>query len=151
MKRYLTHAVQVTLYHLDDVDLYPITDAEWERDWTNADHNMNIGSEQRRDLARLVRRVRRDWADVLRSEVRKNLKRMQKNPRRWYLTVRQTQRKQPQTIVRQGRPAKSHRDCYYCGCGYSDLVCGRCKENGIDGRTIPGTAATKSTIYVIWK
>lgn len=39
------------------------------------------------------------------------------------------------------RPPKRHNDCMYCGCYYAgEVVCGVCKENGIDGRCIPGTA-----------
>lgn len=39
------------------------------------------------------------------------------------------------------RPAKKHRDCAYCGVGYDDgRICGRCKEDGIDGKVIPGTS-----------
>jgi hypothetical protein len=38
------------------------------------------------------------------------------------------------------RPAKHHRDCAYCGQGWDDgRVCGACKEQGIDGKVIPGT------------
>lgn len=33
-----------------------------------------------------------------------------------------------------------HRDCAYCGTGYdAGKVCGRCREDGIDGRVIRGT------------
>jgi hypothetical protein len=40
------------------------------------------------------------------------------------------------------RPARRHRDCAYCGVGWADgAVCGVCKAAGIDGKTIPGTAA----------
>jgi hypothetical protein len=38
------------------------------------------------------------------------------------------------------RPAKRHRDCAYCGIGYSDHICGICKEAGIDGPVIRGTS-----------
>jgi hypothetical protein len=38
------------------------------------------------------------------------------------------------------RAAKRHRDCAYCGMGYSDHICGVCKQAGIDGPVIPGTA-----------
>jgi hypothetical protein len=40
------------------------------------------------------------------------------------------------------RAPKRHRDCSYCGvtAHMPDYVCGVCKEAGIDGKTIPGTA-----------
>lgn len=38
------------------------------------------------------------------------------------------------------RPAKTHKDCAYCGIGYSDHICGVCKEGGIDGPVIRGTS-----------
>lgn len=48
--------------------------------------------------------------------------------------------KKPAPRVCRCRPAKSHRDCAYCGVGWDDgKVCGRCRENGIDGKLIPGT------------
>ena len=38
------------------------------------------------------------------------------------------------------REPKTHRDCMYCGCCYiGEFICGVCKENGIDGKLIPGT------------
>lgn len=38
------------------------------------------------------------------------------------------------------RPATTHRDCAYCGVGWSDgRICGKCKENGVGGVTIRGT------------
>jgi len=37
------------------------------------------------------------------------------------------------------RGPKKHRDCAYCGIGYSDHICGVCREAGIDGPVIPGT------------
>lgn len=40
------------------------------------------------------------------------------------------------------RSAKRHRDCAYCGIGWDDgRICGLCKQNGIDGKVIPGTSA----------
>jgi len=38
------------------------------------------------------------------------------------------------------REPKTHRDCAYCGMGYSDHICGVCKEAGIDGPVIRGTS-----------
>lgn len=39
------------------------------------------------------------------------------------------------------RKPKTHRDCAYCGSGWDDgKICGRCKENGIDGKVIQGTS-----------
>ena len=38
------------------------------------------------------------------------------------------------------REPKRHPDCMYCGCGYwGEVVCGVCKEDGIDGKLIRGT------------
>ncbi len=38
------------------------------------------------------------------------------------------------------RPPKRHNDCQYCGVGWwGEVVCGVCREQGIDGRLIPGT------------
>ena len=38
------------------------------------------------------------------------------------------------------RSPKRHSDCMYCGIGYwGDIVCGVCKEAGIDGKVIRGT------------
>lgn len=38
------------------------------------------------------------------------------------------------------REPKRHRDCMYCGSGYwGEVVCGICKEQGIDGKVIRGT------------
>jgi len=38
------------------------------------------------------------------------------------------------------RAPKRHRDCMYCGTGWAgEVICGRCKEAGIDGKLIPGT------------
>ena len=38
------------------------------------------------------------------------------------------------------REPKRHRDCMYCGVGYwGEVVCGVCKEAGIDGKVIRGT------------
>lgn len=47
------------------------------------------------------------------------------------------------------REPKTHRDCLYCGYrsvmpGY---VCGVCKEAGIDGKTIPGTARVRCALH----
>lgn len=38
------------------------------------------------------------------------------------------------------REPKRHRDCMFCGIGFSDRICGVCHEAGIDGKCIPGTA-----------
>jgi len=45
------------------------------------------------------------------------------------------------------RPAKSHRDCAYCGYGMSEQICGVCKENGIDGPVIRGTSRVVCKIH----
>ena len=38
------------------------------------------------------------------------------------------------------RPPKRHADCMYCGTGYAgEMVCGVCRELGIDGKLIRGT------------
>lgn len=38
------------------------------------------------------------------------------------------------------REPKTHPDCMYCGCGYwGEIICGVCKEQGIDGKLIRGT------------
>ena len=38
------------------------------------------------------------------------------------------------------RAPRRHRDCMYCGSGWAgEVICGICKENGIDGKLIPGT------------
>jgi len=38
------------------------------------------------------------------------------------------------------RSPKRHRDCQYCGSAFvGDVVCGICKEAGIDGKLIRGT------------
>jgi hypothetical protein len=38
------------------------------------------------------------------------------------------------------RAPKRHRDCMYCGSGWmGEIICGVCREAGIDGRLIPGT------------
>ncbi len=40
------------------------------------------------------------------------------------------------------RAAKMHRDCAYCGWGWADgKICGSCRDRGIDGKVIAGTAA----------
>lgn len=43
------------------------------------------------------------------------------------------------------RPARTHRDCAYCGYGGPCThICGRCKEGGIDGPVIRGTEARRN-------
>lgn len=38
------------------------------------------------------------------------------------------------------REPKRHRDCMYCGSSWAgEVICGVCKEEGIDGRLIRGT------------
>jgi len=38
---------------------------------------------------------------------------------------------------------KRHRDCMFCGSGWAgEVICGVCKEEGIDGRLIRGTGRT---------
>ena len=38
------------------------------------------------------------------------------------------------------RPPKTHPDCMYCGTSYAgEVVCGVCREAGIDGKLIRGT------------
>jgi len=37
------------------------------------------------------------------------------------------------------REPKTHRDCFYCGNGWNENVCGVCYDAGIDGRLIRGT------------
>lgn len=46
------------------------------------------------------------------------------------------------------RPAKTHRDCLYCGySGPATHVCGVCKEQGIDGPTILGTSRVVCNLH----
>lgn len=43
------------------------------------------------------------------------------------------------------RPPKRHHDCMFCGMGGwgGEVICGVCKENGIDGPVIRGTSRFK--------
>ena len=46
------------------------------------------------------------------------------------------------------RPARSHRDCAYCGYGGTGIrVCGACRAEGIDGPVIPGTSAVVCAVH----
>jgi len=57
----------------------------------------------------------------------------------------QTRPTRPPQRTKQGkpkctcRPPKSHADCFYCGSGMDDHICGECAEAGVDGRVIHGT------------
>lgn len=58
----------------------------------------------------------------------------------WYADKfeREAQEKEPKQCG--CRSPKSHRDCMYCGNGWAgEVVCGVCKEQGIDGKVIRGT------------
>ena len=46
------------------------------------------------------------------------------------------------------RESKRHDDCSYCGSGLiPDMICGVCKENGIDGKVIRGTSRVICKIH----
>ena len=148
--RYLVESVQCCCAYLDE---YPLaTDSECH---VIFDDN-KIGGEKRKALASVLRRIRADKENrqLLVSRVQRALKSIRKNPHEYGKRKPPSYyRKYPVICRIAAQEAKSHRDCAYCGVGYLDgvSICGRCKEEGIDGPTIRGTAARKAKQYVQWR
>ena len=150
-RRALVEAVQCVLMSADDYELEPyITDEELEESGDDS----KIGDSGRRNLAAIwhkVRTIPEAWATVQR-RVKKLRNSLLKNPKRFGHWDHKAHRRYPMTITRKARPARSHNDCAYCGCGWGNgSICGKCKEAGIDGQIIKGTEASKPTTYTIWR
>lgn len=112
----------------------------------------HIGGEARREFARILRQCRLNpfFRAEFRFEVQRLMRRMAKNPRQWHVG-RPRRRYVATTVTRKARPAKHHVDCMYCGTGWAgEVVCGACREAGIDGAVIRGTEAAKATTFTRW-
>ena len=150
-RRALVEAVQCVLCGADDYQLEPyISDEELEESGDDG----KIGDSGRRNLAAIWRRIRtipEAWATV-QTRVRKLRNSLLKNPQQFGGWNIYSYRRYPTTITRKARPARGHHDCAYCGCDYgTGMICGRCKQSGIDGPVIPGTSGAKATTYTVWR
>lgn len=150
-RRRLVCSVQLAVRYLDELSKSAITDEEVDRFYA-IDDDMNIGSENRKQLAAILRKCRKRsiFRREFRAYARDIAQHQARNPRR-FGHPKPYPRYYPHEVTRKGSPAKTHRDCAYCGTGLGQSICGVCKQAGIDGPVIRGTEARKGTTYIEWR
>ncbi len=149
----LVEAVQAVEHFIDDQDLFDLSDEELDS-YEPYDSWPAIGSLQRQNLARLIRKVRSipEGRRIIRECIQKTIAQVKRNPSRYECFINRTAwRLYPKTVHVKATPAKSHEGCSYCGTSFVIGTCGECKQAGVDGPTIPGTAARRAYSYVRWQ
>jgi hypothetical protein len=150
-RQILVKAIHTMADCLDDMAFAEVITEEMLKDYGGYD-DRNIGGESRNSMATLLRIVRQhpEFRSAFHAEVEGLRKRMARNPREWGIGSKRP-RYHAKTVTRKSHAARHHADCQYCGSSWAgEVVCGACHEQGIDGKVIPGTSASKGTTYITW-